>query len=95
VFLPGINGNELHRRVCMHRPELRLSFVFCTGGALTASEADYIKKSGCCTLFKPVDPRRILNLLEAACYDSLAPDSVRTLRPSELPDYRSSVPPSR
>jgi CheY-like chemotaxis protein len=95
VLLPGINGNELHRRVCAHRPELRLRFVFCTAGALSAAEADYIKKSGCCTLVKPIDPRRVLNLLEAACYDSLAPNSIRTLRPSEIPEYRSSAPPSK
>ncbi len=84
VFLPGANGDALHARVASSRPDLAPRFVFMTGGALGKAEADYIKRSGCRTLFKPLDLKDLQESIEPDP-DSVPPNSVRTL----------SAPPSR
>jgi signal transduction histidine kinase/ActR/RegA family two-component response regulator len=82
VFLPGANGNLLHSRVARHRPEIARRFVFVTGGALGKEEASYLRHSGCSTLFKPVELKSILELLEDAIPDSAQPNTVKTLQQS-------------
>jgi signal transduction histidine kinase/ActR/RegA family two-component response regulator len=82
VFLPGANGNLLHSRIAKHRPEIARRFVFVTGGALGKEEAAYLRHSGCSTLFKPVDLRSILELLEDAVPDSGQPNTIKTLQQS-------------
>lgn len=79
VFLPGANGNLLHSRVAKHRPEIARRFVFVTGGALGRDEASYLRNSGCSTLFKPVELKSILELLEDALPDSGQPNTIKTL----------------
>jgi signal transduction histidine kinase/ActR/RegA family two-component response regulator len=79
VFLPGANGNLLHSRVAKHRPEIARRFVFVTGGALGKDEASYLRHSGCSTLFKPVELKSILELLEDTLPDSGQPNTVKTL----------------
>lgn len=73
VFLPGVNGNVLHARLKRRDPELASRFVFVTGGALGKEEADYLKSSGCPTLFKPLNIDEIVAMLEDE------PDPGRTL----------------
>jgi signal transduction histidine kinase/ActR/RegA family two-component response regulator len=93
VFLPGANGNLLHARVARHRPEIARRFVFVTGGALGKDEAAYLKSSGCSTLFKPVELRSLLELLEDARPDSgTPPNTVKTLK--EAPPSSSNRSPS-
>jgi ActR/RegA family two-component response regulator len=79
VCLPGKNGHELHSRLAASRPEIAQRFVFVTGGALTKTEADYVKHSGCRTLAKPLDLKDILESLENPKLASMQPTSVRTL----------------
>jgi len=96
VFLPGANGNVLHARVAKSRPEIAERFVFVTGGALGKEEASYLRASGCTTLFKPVELKSLLELLEDRHSESGPPNTVKTLQ-QQLPpssDRRSS-PPSR
>jgi signal transduction histidine kinase/ActR/RegA family two-component response regulator len=93
VFLPGANGNLLHARVAKHRPEIARRFVFVTGGALGKDEAAYLKGSGCSTLFKPVELRSLLELLEDVHPDSgTPPNTVKTLK--EAPPSSSNRSPS-
>ncbi len=80
VFLPGANGNLLHARVAKQRPEVARRFVFVTGGALGKEEAEYLKASGCTTMFKPVELKSLLELLEDAHPESGAPNTVKTLQ---------------
>jgi signal transduction histidine kinase/ActR/RegA family two-component response regulator len=82
VFLPGRNGNLLHERIRSVRPEIAARFVFVTGGALGKDEADYLRASGCPTLFKPLDTAGLLELLESR---GAEPTAVRTLAPSQPP----------
>jgi signal transduction histidine kinase/CheY-like chemotaxis protein len=79
VFLPGLNGNMLHERVKKHDPDLAERFVFVTGGALSKDEADYLRASGCPTLFKPLNLDDIRDILE----DRGGPESARNLRTLE------------
>lgn len=79
VFLPGANGNLLHSRVARHRPEIARRFVFVTGGALGKEEASYLRSSGCTTLFKPVELKSLLELLEDPNPASSPPNTVKTL----------------
>jgi signal transduction histidine kinase/CheY-like chemotaxis protein len=89
VFLPGTNGTLLHGRVAEALPQNADCFVFVTGGALGKNEADYLKRSGRPTLFKPVDLKDILGLLDR----DASPPSVRTLR-ERRPARGSEQPPS-
>jgi DNA-binding NtrC family response regulator len=79
VFLPGANGNVLHARVAKLRPEIARRFVFVTGGALGKDEASYLRASGCTTLFKPVELKSLLELLEDPNPESAPPNTVKTL----------------
>jgi signal transduction histidine kinase/ActR/RegA family two-component response regulator len=79
VFLPGANGHLLHSRIARHRPEIARRFVFVTGGALGKDEANYLRASGCTTLFKPVELRSLLELLEDPNPASSPPNTVKTL----------------
>jgi len=80
VFLPGKNGNLLHAHVAKHRPEIARRFVFVTGGALGKEEAAYLRASGCTTLFKPVELKSLLELLEDPNPASGPPNTVKTLQ---------------
>ncbi len=86
IFLPGSNGDELHARVAERRPEVAARFVFATGGALTASQASYLRSSGCPTLHKPLDINQLRDLLIERCPMDSA--SVRTLSPNEVTSSR-------
>ena len=77
VFLPGLNGHLLHARVKKHDPELAARFVFVTGGALSKEEADYLRASGCPTLFKPLNLDDIRIMLAEGARDTQRP--LRTL----------------
>jgi signal transduction histidine kinase/ActR/RegA family two-component response regulator len=79
VFLPGANGNLLHSRIAKQRPEIARRFVFVTGGALGKEEAAYLRSSGCTTLFKPVELRSLLELLDDPSPASAPPNTVKTL----------------
>jgi signal transduction histidine kinase/ActR/RegA family two-component response regulator len=79
VFLPGANGNVLHSRVVRQRPEIARRFVFVTGGALGKDEAAYLRASGCTTLFKPVELRSLLELLDDPNPASSPPNTIKTL----------------
>lgn len=93
VFLPGRNGDTLHARIAARRPDLAERFVFVTGGALGPSEAEYLKNSARPTLFKPVELKTILDLLDDDGPESTQPNSVRTLNaPSSRTGARSSAP---
>jgi signal transduction histidine kinase/ActR/RegA family two-component response regulator len=92
IFLPGANGNLLHARVSKHRPEIARRFVFVTGGALGKEEAAYLRNSGCRTLFKPVELKSILELLEDALPDSGQPNTIKTLQ--QTPPSSSNRSPS-
>lgn len=92
VFLPGANGNTLHARVTKLRPELAHRFVFVTGGALGKDEAAYLRNSGCTTLFKPVELRSLLDLLDDPTPESARPNTVKTLQ--LLPPSSSNRSPS-
>ena len=94
VFLPGRNGDTLHARVAARRPELASRFVFVTGGALGRAEAEYLKHCGCPTLFKPVELKTLMDLLEEDEPESTPSASVRTLNASTGTGRRSSAPPS-
>jgi CheY-like chemotaxis protein len=82
VILPGTPGHVLHRRIRELRPELAARFVFVTGGALGSVEAEYLRASGCMTLFKPIDVAGLLELFANRAPEAAA---VRTLVPSEPP----------
>ena len=84
VFLPGVNGDELHRRVKSSRPKIADRFLFVTGGALSKREADYLKASSCPTLFKPLDLKDVLAHLGVTEVESVPP-SIRTLTRSSSP----------
>lgn len=93
VFLPGANGNTLHARVAQHRPEIARRFVFVTGGALGKEEAAYLKSSGLSTLFKPIELKSLLELLEDPLTESgRPPNTVKTLQ--QAPPASSSRTPS-
>jgi len=77
--LPGANGNLLHSRVAKQRPELARRFVFVTGGALGKDEAAYLRASGCTTLFKPVELKTLLELLDDPSPASSPPNTIKTL----------------
>jgi signal transduction histidine kinase/ActR/RegA family two-component response regulator len=94
VFLPGANGNVLHARIARTRPELARRFVFVTGGALGKEEAAYLRASGCTTLFKPVELKSLLELLEEQRGDSAPPNTVKTLQQPPASSDRKSQPPS-
>ncbi len=64
IFLPGANGDAMHARIAESRPELAPRFVFITGGALSKTQADYLRRSGCPILLKPADLTEIARLLE-------------------------------
>jgi signal transduction histidine kinase/ActR/RegA family two-component response regulator len=93
VFLPGANGNVLHSRVARQRPELGSRFVFITGGALGKEEAAYLRASGLKTLFKPLELRSLLELLEDPNPTESPPNTVKTLR--QEPPSSSNRSPSR
>ncbi|HYQ16872.1 MAG TPA: ATP-binding protein, partial [Polyangiaceae bacterium] len=80
VFLPGANGNVLHSRVARQRPEIARRFVFVTGGALGKAEAEYLRASGCNTLFKPIELKSLLDLLEDRSASDAPPNTVKTLQ---------------
>jgi signal transduction histidine kinase/ActR/RegA family two-component response regulator len=80
IFLPGANGNLLHARVAKQRPDIARRFVFVTGGALGKDEASYLRASGCTTLFKPVELKSLLELLEDPQPESGPPNTVKTLQ---------------
>jgi signal transduction histidine kinase/ActR/RegA family two-component response regulator len=80
VFLPGANGNVLHSRVARQRPEIARRFVFVTGGALGKEEAAYLRASGCTTLFKPVELKSLLELVDDSSPASGPPNTVKTLQ---------------
>jgi signal transduction histidine kinase/ActR/RegA family two-component response regulator len=82
VLLPGAPGHVLHQRVRETRPEIAARFVFVTGGALGTEEAEYLRASGCATLFKPFDVAGLLDLVASRAAEAMA---VRTLVPTELP----------
>jgi CheY-like chemotaxis protein len=84
VFLPGANGNLLHERVRKVRPAIAARFVFVTGGALSDREAEYLRASGCATLFKPFDVGALLGLIARGDPEP----AVRTLSPSEPPSAK-------
>ncbi len=92
VFLPGANGNTLHARVAKLRPELAYRFVFVTGGALGKDEAAYLRGSGCTTLFKPVELKSLLELLDDPSPESARPNTVKTLQ--QQPPSSSNRSPS-
>jgi len=93
VLLPGRNGDTLHARIAVRRPELASRFVFVTGGALGRAEAEYLKHCDCPTLFKPVELKTLTDLLEGDDPESAPSASVRTLNPpSTSGDRRSSTP---
>jgi CheY-like chemotaxis protein len=79
VFLPGANGNVLHSRVARQRPEIARRFVFVTGGALGKEEAAYLRASGLSTLFKPVELKSLLELLDDPNPSDTPPNTVKTL----------------
>lgn len=79
VFLPGANGNLLHSRIAKQRPEIARRFVFVTGGALGKDEAAYLRTSGCNTLFKPVELKSLLELLDDPSPASSPPNTIKTL----------------
>jgi signal transduction histidine kinase/ActR/RegA family two-component response regulator len=89
VFLPGANGNLLHSRVAKLRPDVARRFVFVTGGALGKDEADYLRTANCSTLFKPIDLKTLLELLEDSRQDSSPPNTVKTLQ-QHLPPSSSN-----
>lgn len=91
VFLPGANGNVLHARVAKTRPEVARRFVFVTGGALGKEEAGYLRNSGCRTLFKPIELKNLLELLDDTAPDSGSPNTIKTL---QQPPASSSKTPS-
>ena len=93
VFLPGANGHTLHARVAKLRPEIAQRFVFVTGGALGKDEAEYLRSSGCSTLFKPVELKSLLELLEDPSPESTRPNTVKTLQ--QQPPSSSNRSPSR
>jgi ActR/RegA family two-component response regulator len=64
--LPDRAGYELHQKLSQVRPEIAKRFVFVTGGALTASVADYLVASGCPTLLKPIRAEEVEALLKQA-----------------------------
>ena len=82
VCLPGAHGHVLHQRVRAARPEIAARFVFVTRGALGTDEADYLRASGCATLFKPFDVAGLLDLVASRAAEAMA---VRTLVPTEPP----------
>ncbi|HWZ91503.1 MAG TPA: ATP-binding protein, partial [Polyangiaceae bacterium] len=94
VFLPGRNGDTLHARIAARRPDLAHRFVFVTGGALGRTEAEYLKNSDCPTLFKPVELKTIIELLEDNGPESVPPNSVRTLNGASTAGARSSSAPA-
>jgi signal transduction histidine kinase/ActR/RegA family two-component response regulator len=94
VFLPGANGNTLHARIARLRPEIAARFVFVTGGALGKDEAAYLKSSGCATLFKPVELKSLLELLEDSHAESVRPNTVKTLQ-QEVPSSSQRTPSRR
>ncbi len=85
VLLPGANGNVLHARVAERRPDVAARFVFVTGGGLAKAEADYLRGTGCLTLFKPIDTKVLLDLLQ------LGPDSTGTVRTLSLSEFPSAA----
>jgi CheY-like chemotaxis protein len=77
--LPGISGDELHRRCVEKDPALARRFVFVTGGAFSEEQSKYLRDSGCPTLLKPVSVDDVLALL-AADPESKRGDSIPTLK---------------
>ncbi|HXK19414.1 MAG TPA: hybrid sensor histidine kinase/response regulator, partial [Polyangiaceae bacterium] len=94
VFLPGANGNLLHSRVAKQRPDIAKRFVFVTGGALGKDEAAYLRTSGCTTLFKPVELKSLLELLEDPHPESGPPNTVKTLQ-QQAPSSSNKTPSAR
>jgi hypothetical protein len=81
----------LHARVAKTRPEVARRFVFVTGGALGKEEAGYLRNSGCRTLFKPIELKSLLELLDDTAPDSGSPNTIKTL---QQPPASSSKTPS-
>jgi signal transduction histidine kinase/ActR/RegA family two-component response regulator len=77
--LPGISGDELHRRMLEKNPSLARRFAFVTGGAFSEEQSKYLRDCGCPTLLKPVSVDDVLSLL-AADVESARGDSIPTLK---------------
>lgn len=92
VFLPGANGNALHARIAKLRPEIAQRFVFVTGGALGKDEAAYLRSSGRTTLFKPVELKSLLELLDDSSPESNRPNTVKTLQQMPPPSSSNRSP---
>lgn len=79
--LPGISGDELHRRLRRTQPELASRFVFVTGGALDEQQSRYLRDSGQPTLLKPMSVNDVIALLAKRLEgEPTHKDSISTLR---------------
>jgi signal transduction histidine kinase/ActR/RegA family two-component response regulator len=101
LLLPGMTGDMLHARVLARRPELAPRFVFVTAGAATQDQEQYLAASGCPTLIKPIDVKKLCMLLDLPTpLDSLAPPRRSSLpadtpRGSKIPHKASETPTRR
>lgn len=69
VSLPDGSGTELHAAL---DEAVASRCVFVTSGVIEQHVADYLRRSGCPTLFKPVSVEQVLSML-GQCPDSVPP----------------------
>ena len=60
LSLPGENGEDLHRWLARHRPELLQRLGFTTGGATTPGAHEFLKEVRPPTLLKPFTRQELL-----------------------------------
>lgn len=81
--LPGISGDELHRRTAAKRPELARRFAFVTGGAFSEQQSKYVRESGRPTLLEPVSVHDVLALLAAISDGEEGSEAIVTLKAND------------
>jgi len=73
LMMPEMTGMELHARLAEAAPELASRTIFLTGGAFTASAAEFLERVPNPRLEKPFEPQALRDLVARALSTGAAP----------------------
>ena len=77
LAMPGMSGIELHAEISRMAPELAEGMLFVTGGAFTASAAEFLAQRPAQVLEKPLSPGAV----RAAVADAMLRSPARPAAP--------------
>jgi len=66
VMMPDLSGIDLHRWLGENHPEVAKQLVFITGGAFTPTAREYLGEVDNCSLKKPFDFGRFMEVVDNA-----------------------------